>query len=89
MLSSRIPQAVSIAVAAAAAIVVVVGVDLHAQIPTNGVIYGCVRLDRDKDEGKLLRLVAADEACKKNETRIHWNVAGPQGSGNTGPAGPP
>lgn len=62
----------------------------HAQIPgPNGVIYACVRLDRDRDEGKLARLVAADEQCKRNEVRVQWNVAGPKGAtGNTGAQGP-
>jgi hypothetical protein len=65
----------------------------EAQIPSNGVIYACVRLDRDKDEGRLVRLVAADERCRRHETRIRWNVAGPAGpqgpAGEQGPAGPP
>lgn len=35
-----------------------------------------------------LRLVAATEACKPNETRISWNTAGPRGpAGPTGPTG--
>ncbi len=66
-----------------------------AQIGGDGVIYACVRLDRDKDEGKLVRLVVAGERCKRNETRIQWNVAGtagttgsPGATGATGPAGP-
>jgi hypothetical protein len=36
-----------------------------------------------------MRLVAASEACHKNETRITWNDPGPQGpAGPTGPTGP-
>ena len=66
-----------------AAVLAVTAEHLQAQIPTNGVIYACVRLDRDKDEGKLVRLVAGDEPCRRNETRIRWNVEGP-----TGPQGP-
>ena len=34
-----------------------------AQIPTEGVIYACVRMDTDDNEGKLARLVAASEPC--------------------------
>lgn len=68
----------------------------EAQIPgTDGVIYACVRLDRDKDEGRLLRLVAADEACRRGEVRVKWNIEGPKGptgptgaKGNAGPPGP-
>ena len=53
--------------------------DAAAQIPSGNVIYACVRLDRDSDEGRLARLVAVDEKCDRGETRISWNVAGPQG----------
>ena len=54
----------------------------HAQIPSAGVFHACVRLDN-------VRLVAANEACKKNETRVTWNAAGPQGpQGPQGIAGP-
>ena len=35
-----------------------------------------------------LRIVAADAACKQNETPLAWNVTGPQGpKGDVGPAG--
>jgi hypothetical protein len=63
--------------------------NVAAQIPaSNGVFYACVRLDRDQDEGRLARLVAADEACKPRETRVQWSVTGPQGpQGPIGPAG--
>jgi hypothetical protein len=58
-----------------------------AQIPSqDGVFYACVRLDRGNDEGRLMRLVAADEPCRRQETRIHWNIAGSQGP--VGPIGP-
>lgn len=65
------------------------------QIPSaGGVFYACVRLDRDQDEGQM-RLVASAEPCRRNEVRIHWDVAGPQGpqgpvgaTGATGPQGP-
>src|SRR5579864_7384383 len=70
-----------------------------AQIPSGNVIYACVDVerDRDRDEGRLARLVSADEECDRRETRIHWNVtgpAGPQGApgvgiqGAVGPQGP-
>jgi len=60
----------------------------HAQIPSSGVFYGCMRIDRDGDEGKLVRLVAASEPCRRNEMRISWNQQGPKGdTGATGPAG--
>ena len=37
-----------------------------------------------------MRLVSAGDACHKNETRVQWNVVGPQGeTGPAGPAGPP
>src|ERR1019366_2975342 len=65
--------------------------DAAAQIPSGNVIYACVRLDRDSDEGRVARLVAVDEKCARGETRISWNVAGPQGpigpQGVPGPAG--
>jgi hypothetical protein len=57
-----------------------------AQIPAGNTIYACFRIDRDGDEGKVTRLVAANEPCRRNEIRIQWNVAGP--NGNPGPAGP-
>jgi hypothetical protein len=53
--------------------------DAAAQIPSDNVFYACVRLDRDGDEGRLVRLVAADERCRPREQRVHWNVVGPQG----------
>jgi hypothetical protein len=64
-----------------------------AQFPPPGQpLFACIRLDRDGAEGRLMRLVTANERCRPNETRIQWNVAGPQGptgpTGPTGPAGP-
>jgi hypothetical protein len=36
-----------------------------------------------------MRLVGASDACHNKETRVHWNVTGPQGpAGADGPAGP-
>jgi len=62
-----------------------------AQIPSpSGVIHACVRIDHDHDEAKLTRLVAEDEPCKANETRMQWNVTGPTGpTGATGKQGLP
>jgi hypothetical protein len=61
--------------------------DATAQIPSENVIYACVRLDRDKDEGRQPRLVAVYERCDRDETRIQWNVTGPMGL--PGPQGAP
>ncbi len=58
-----------------------------AQIPSDGVFYACLRVDRDQEEGRLVRLVSADERCNRGEQRVHWNVVGPQGP--QGPAGTP
>jgi hypothetical protein len=70
--------------------------DAAAQIPSGNIIYACVRLDRDKDEARLARLVAADEDCRPREQRIQWNVTGPEGPqgvpgtpGLPGPQGEP
>ena len=65
------------AVAIAATGAILMGTrSLQAQIPSNGVIDACVRMDRDNDEGRVARLVSADEPCRRNETRIRWNVEG-------------
>jgi len=80
----------------AAVCVVVVGASsgrADAQIPSaEGQFHACVRVDRDGEEGRLMRLVAESEACRRNETRIQWSVAGPQGpqgpQGVQGPEGP-
>ena len=54
---------------------------VDAQIPAaDGQFYACVRIDRDGDEGRLTRLVAADEPCRRNETRVHWGGAGVPGT---------
>src|SRR5580765_1931216 len=55
----------------------------------NNTIYACVTRDGDA------RIVDFNEQCRRHETRLHWNVVGPQGpagatgpQGATGPAGP-
>lgn len=73
--------------------VALAGTTATAQIPSaSGVIHACVRMDRDASDGKLARLVAENEACRRNETRVRWNVEGPKGDqgaqGAQGPAGP-
>jgi hypothetical protein len=81
---------------AAGALVLAFSVPASAQIGTGGVIYACVRMDGDADSSKTLRLVAANEPCKRNEVRVQWNTTGgsqgptgPQGAqGPTGPKGP-
>ena len=65
----------------------------EAQIPSaDGVHTACIRLDRDGDEGKLVRLVAAEEPCRRRERRVTWSEKGPQGNagatGATGAVGP-
>jgi collagen triple helix repeat protein len=50
---------------------------------TNNVIYACVSHEGD------VRLIDAQDRCKRHETKIFWNVAGPQGpAGAPGPQGP-
>ena len=60
--------------------------EASAQIPSNNVFYACIQLDRDHDEGRIVRLVSADEPCRRREQRVHWNVTGPKGP--EGPRGP-
>ena len=56
-----------------------------------GVIYACVKSDGprdgDPDDGRLMRLIAVQEVCRRGEVKIHWNVVGPKGE--TGAAGAP
>jgi hypothetical protein len=59
---------------------------------TSAVIYACVksdgRRDGDPNDGLLLRLVDANQPCRRGEVRIQWNVLGPQGpQGAIGPQG--
>jgi hypothetical protein len=50
---------------------------------TSGVIYAC------SGQGHL-RVVAANESCKNNETAVQWNIVGPAGpQGDEGPRGLP
>ncbi len=61
----RRPAAMRVIVLSACALAGALALDavsprLGAQIPTNGVIYACIRMDRDGDEGRLARLVAAN-----------------------------
>lgn len=57
----------------------------HASWPTGGdVIHSCMN-----EANGQVRVVADDEPCKRNETPLSWNHAGPQGvPGPTGPQGP-
>lgn len=56
------------------------------------VLYACIARsdgDHDKDDHGRIRLVSANEACRKNETRVRLSAAGPTGpTGPTGAAGP-
>jgi type VI secretion system secreted protein Hcp len=82
----------NIAIAAALLAVVAAGAGTYAFAASQDstTINGCVAKD-----GKL-RVLAANEACKSDETPLSWNTTGPAGSqgpagatGATGPAGPP
>lgn len=64
----------------AAAVAIGAAGAVHAQ-EADARIYACVQRSADK-----FRLVSASEACRPNETRIVWNVVGPQGA--PGPQGP-
>ena len=70
----------------AAAVAIGAAGAVHAQ-EADARIYACVQKSADK-----FRLVSASEACRPNETRIVWNVVGPQGAtgaaGAIGPQGP-
>jgi hypothetical protein len=56
-----------------------------AALAADPVIEACI----NKGNGGV-RLVATDVLCHANETRVQWNVVGPQGPpGPPGPAGPP
>ena len=71
---------------------------------STNVIYACVqtpppadrdgrrdRDDRRDDNGRLgqVRIVGPNDRCLRNETKIEWNITGPQGpQGIQGPIGP-
>ncbi len=63
------------------------GVSTTSNTAPSNVIYACVisdgRRDGDPDDGRLVRLVDVNQACRRGEVRIHWNVEGPMG-----PVGP-
>ncbi|HET7555286.1 MAG TPA: hypothetical protein VFJ75_06505, partial [Gaiellaceae bacterium] len=66
----------------------VTGVALAAQPAsrhaTNAVINACV-----KKKTGVVRVVTAARSCKRGESRLAWNVQGPEGSrGVNGSAGP-
>lgn len=73
------------------------GVSTASKTTPSNVIYACVisdgRWDGDPDDGRLVRLVDANQACRRGEVRIHWNVEGPMGPvgprGATGSQGAP
>jgi Collagen triple helix repeat (20 copies) len=53
-------------------------------------IHGCIA-----NEGKFVRIIAANDTCKGNEVALDWAIQGPQGpagpagsAGAAGPAGP-
>jgi hypothetical protein len=77
------------AVCAAVAAAAVIGGSVAAaqDPPAPAVLYACVQQSADR-----IRMVPADEPCRPNETRIEWNVVGPQGAkgdqGEPGPMGP-
>lgn len=45
-------------------------VGVSAQVSSPDTMYACVRLDRDAHKGPSIRIVAADQACRPNETRM-------------------
>jgi hypothetical protein len=54
---------------------------------SGGVLAACLQ-DPDRDgDGRLLRIVGPNERCRRRETRVSWNIMGPQGpQGDHGPA---
>lgn len=64
-----------------------VGVATKSAFAQTGILYACVANNGNNSE---LRLVAADQTCRPNETKITLNAAGVPGpAGPTGPQGPP
>jgi hypothetical protein len=75
----RFKSPIIAAIASAGLTASVVGGVAIAQTDTTNVITGCVAANSGN-----VRIVASDEACKGNETRLTWNQRGPAGSdGNT------
>lgn len=74
-----------IAVGAACAAIVAVGATYAlAQSAATDTLHACA------NDAGLMRLVGADASCRKGETAVEWNVAGPQGpKGDPGPPGAP
>jgi hypothetical protein len=72
-----------IACIAVFAVAVLVPIALHAA-STAGTLEACVNPGNG-----MMRLVDSSTACHNNETRVTWNVEGPQGPpGDPGPPGP-
>ena len=70
-------------------LVVIAGILLAGAVPVNAapppVIHACVIKHLE-----FVRIVGARESCRRGETRLTWNVTGPQGpQGPAGPQGPP
>ena len=74
-----------IAVGAACAAIVAVGATYAlAQSSATDTLRACA------NDAGLMRLVGADASCRKGETAVEWNVAGPAGpQGPKGDPGPP
>jgi hypothetical protein len=78
---------ISMRVAATVAVMALgFGANISAQGSNANRIYGCV------GPSGAIRLRSSTTPCKRNETSIEWNIAGPQGpagpTGASGPAGP-
>lgn len=74
-----------IAVGAACAAIAAVGTTYAlAQSEATDTLRACA------NSAGVMRLVGADASCRKGETAVEWNVAGPQGpKGDPGPPGAP
>jgi len=76
-----------IACLAVVAVAVLVPIGLHAA-STPGTLEACINPGNG-----MMRLVDSSTACHNNETRVTWNITGPQGppgqKGDPGDPGPP